>query len=65
MKVALIPDPEFGNLASWQAYLTELRALPEDTIGREAGIKDSEHMIGLLREYAKNDEHERAPAQGF
>ena len=63
MKVALLPDPVFGDLPSWQAHLEELRALPDDTIGRDVGIEWAEDMILALQERAKSTTPENSPTR--
>lgn len=50
MKIVLRPNPDFFDLEGWKAYLEELRSDPEDTVGRESGIKIAEQMVRLLSE---------------
>ncbi|WP_185959066.1 hypothetical protein [Thalassovita litoralis] len=63
MKIDLLPDPVFWDLAGWKAYLDELRSMPEDTIGRDVGIEWAEIMIRQLTEYAKSTTPENSPTK--
>lgn len=63
MKIALLPDPVFGDLDGWKARLKELQSLPEDTVGRDMGIEWAETMIRQLSEDAKTERPEILPVE--
>ncbi|KAB6715851.1 hypothetical protein [Roseobacter sp. TSBP12] len=60
MKLALLPDPDFLDLAAWTKRLEELRAMSSDVAGLEASLDHARAMVDLL-----SAEADKFPAQAI